>query len=394
MQPTAPPGHPAILNLGFRPFFAAAAIFSVLVIAVWAALYLADWHGPLQALAPQVWHGHEMIYGYAMAVIAGFLLTAVKNWTGIQTLHGYPLLLLVLAWVAARLLFFFGNNHTLLLQAVLEVAFFLGLIVSLLVPVARVRQWKQLGILLILALLLAGDLVFLAGLADLLGNGVRLGLYAGIYLVIALVLVMAGRVVPFFIERGVDYPVQLTTRSWLEVTGLLLFIAFMVAELARPHGAVVALLALALSVVHGVRVAGWYTHGIWQKPLLWVLYLGYCWIVAGFALQALVALGLSPYLSLHAFAYGGIGMITLGMMARVTLGHTGRNVAEPPAPVSWIFAFAMAGAAARVLLPLLDPAHYRAWIGIAQCLWLLAFLLFLYVFLPMLAQPRADGRPG
>jgi uncharacterized protein involved in response to NO len=387
-------GYPAILNLGFRPFFSAAAVFSVLAMLGWTAMYQAGWRPEPHSLAPAVWHAHEMIFGYGFAVIAGFLLTAVRNWTGIQTLHGYPLLLLALGWLTARVLFFFDMPGTLPLQALCDGAFELGLIISLLIPIYRARQWKQLGILSKLVLLLASNLVFYAGLQGLVADGVRIGLYSGVYLVIALIIVMASRVFPFFIERGVGRAVQLTSRPWLDGAGLVLFLAFWLADLARPDSTPVVVLALALTLVHLAKMAGWYTPGIWSRPLLWVLYLGYGWIVAGFALKAAVALGVSPLLSLHAFAVGGIGMITLGMMARVALGHTGRNVAEPPAVLSVAFALLLAGTAVRVLLPLLVPAWYRDWVGLAQLLWLLAFGLFLARFLPMLARPRVDGQPG
>jgi uncharacterized protein involved in response to NO len=389
-----PAGYPAILNLGFRLFFSAAAGYSLLAMLAWTAMYQAGWHPASPSLTPVIWHAHEMIFGYGMAVIAGFLLTAVRNWTGIQTLRGYPLLLLALAWLAARVLFFFDAPGTLPLQVLFDGAFELGLIVSLLVPVLRARQWKQLGILSKLVLLLASNLVFYAGLQGLVADGVRLGLYSGVYLVIALILVMASRVFPFFIERGVGFAVRLASRPWLDGTGLALFLAFWLADLARPDTAPVFVLALALTLVHSVKLAGWYTPGIWTRPLLWVLYLGYGWIVAGFALKAAVALGVSPLLSLHAFAVGGIGMITLGMMARVSLGHTGRDVAEPPAVLFVAFTLLLAATAVRVLLPLLAPAWYRDWVGLAQLLWLLAFALFLVRFLPILARPRVDGQPG
>jgi uncharacterized protein involved in response to NO len=388
------PGHPAILNLGFRPFFAAAAIYSILAVLAWSAMYLAGWHGPFRHMAAATWHAHEMIYGYSMAVIAGFLLTAVRNWTGHQTLHGYPLLLLVLVWLAARILFFTGDMNTLPFQALLDSGFFIGLIASLLLPITRTRQWKQLGILSMLLLLMVSNLVFHAGLSGAIEDGVRMGLYSGVYLIIALVLVMASRVFPFFIERGVGYPVKITNRAWLDVSGLFLYLAFWLAEMIQADSTAVAVCAFALTIVHVLKMAGWYTRGLWRKPLLWVLYLGYGWIVAGFALKAAVVLGVSPTLSLHAFAYGGIGVLTLGMMSRVSLGHTGRSVAEPPPGLTLMFSVLMIGAVTRVLLPLLDPAHYTLWIGLAQGLWLIAFLLFLYRFLPMLLQPRPDGQPG
>lgn len=154
----------------------------------------------------------------------------------------------------------------------------------------------------------------------------------------------------------------------------------------------VALLAGTLWLLHGVRLAGWYRPGILRVPMLWVLFLGCAALVPGFALKAAVYLfGLSPMPALHAFSYGGIRLFKLGMMARVTLGHTGRNIREPPAAVTAMFVLLVAGALVRVLLPLLDPQHYQFWIVLAGCFWMLAFGMFLASFLPMLLQPRIDG---
>ncbi len=398
MQPVqnqAPPAYPAILNLGFRPFFAAAALFSVFTVLAWAGMYLAGWDLQSLALPPSTWHAHEMIFGYAQAVIAGFLLTAVGNWTGKQMLHGYPLLALLLLWLAARVLFLAGENVSVVLLAGVDCAFTIFLIIALLRPILEAGQMKQLGIISKLVLMLASNLLFYAGMLGLLDDGMRIGLYSGIYLVVALVFVLARRVFPFFIERGVGYAVELRNRTWLDMSSLVLFLAFWVADVLRPDSLPVALLALALLALHALRLAGWHTAGIWQKPLLWVLYLGYLWLVIAFALKAAVYFfGISPFLALHAFSYGAIGMITLGMMSRVTLGHTGRDMTDPPSTLLPAFALLFAGSLARVLLPLLAPAYYKAWIGLSQGLWLVAFSLFLFTYLPMLVQARVDGRPG
>jgi len=157
----------------------------------------------------------------------------------------------------------------------------------------------------------------------------------------------------------------------------------------------VAGLAGALCVLHATRLAGWYTAGIRGKPLLWVLYLAYVAIAIGFALKvAVYVFGISPFLPLHAFTYGGIGLFTIGMMARVTLGHTGRNILEPPAAVTWMFGLVAIGSVIRVVLPMFDAGHYMLWMGVSQVLWMLAFTLFLLAFLLMLFQPRTDGQFG
>jgi uncharacterized protein involved in response to NO len=372
-----------------------AAVFAVLSMLAWTGVVVFGWQTDFMVLPATTWHAHEMIYGYSLAVIAGFLLTAVRNWTGVQTLHGAPLLLLLLLWLAGRLLLLAGAAVPLQIVALVDGLFLVWLIGALLVPVIRVRQWKQLGIISKLLLLLLSNAVFYAGALGLIENGMRIGLYSGVYLVIALVFVMGRRVMPIFIEKGVDDPVQLKNRPWLDISSLVLFLAFWIADIARPDTLPVALLAMGLMVLHVIRLAGWHTPGIWKKPLLWVLYIGYGWLITGFALKAAVVFfGISPFLPLHAFAYGGIGMITVGMMARVTLGHTGRNVLAPPPVLFWIFTALLAGCTFRVLLPLLDPGRYLAWTGISQVFWIGAFAAFLLIYLPMLTRPRVDGLPG
>jgi uncharacterized protein involved in response to NO len=384
----------AILNLGFRPFFAGAAIFSLLSMLAWMGLYTlgGSWQPAMTGL---IWHSHEMVFGYGMAVIAGFLLTAVRNWTGVQTLHGIPLLLLFLLWLTARILLLAGDTGMLLWAALADGLFNLLLLFALAWPVFKVRQFKQFGTISKVMLLMFANLLFYAGVMEIYPWGIQAGLYSGVYLIMALIFVMSRRVLPFFIERGVGQPVTLINRGWLDGASLILFIAFWLADIAEPDSLLVAVLAGLLCVLHTIRLAGWYAAGIWGRPLLWVLYLAYLAVVIGFALKvAVYVFGISPYLPLHAFTYGGVGLFTLGMMARVTLGHTGRNVLEPPASVAWMFGLLAAGSVVRVALPLLDAAHYVFWIGLSQLLWVIAFSLFLWVFLPMLYQPRTDGQFG
>lgn len=396
LEQPAPQGKTALLQLGFRPFFAGAAIFSVLSMLAWTGLYLFDLQWYRSTLPAVTWHAHEMVYGYGLAVIAGFLLTAVKNWTGVQTLRGIPLLLLFLLWLAGRLLLAAGDRVPLELAATADCLFIALLAFAIAYPIARAGQWKQqLGILTQIALLLAGNAVFYAGALDLLSGGTRIGLYSGVYMVMALIFIMSRRVLPFFIQNAIDGQVTLKNRKWLDMASFPLFLAFWIADVIVPDTLPVALLAGTLCILHTIRLADWFTPATFRKPLLWVLYLGYAALVAGFALKAaVVVVGVSPFLALHAFTYGGVGLFTLGMMARVTLGHTGRNVFEPPAMTTWLFTGMLAGSVVRVLFPLFDPGHYSLWMGITQLLWIASFALFLVIFLPMLVQPRIDGRPG
>jgi uncharacterized protein involved in response to NO len=244
-------------------------------------------------------------------------------------------------------------------------------------------------------LLLISNLLFYLGALGLVADGVRWGLYSGLYMLIALVLVMGRRVIPFFIEKGTDSDVIVRNWKWLDITSLVLLLLLWVIDVFSEYRFIVSLIAALLFIVHVIRMIGWYTSAIWNKPLLWVLYLAYLSIVTGFLLKSLEYwLVISPFLSVHAFAYGGIGVMTLGMMSRVTLGHTGRNVSEPPAVLFWCFVLLLAGAVVRVVFPLFNNGLYVYWIGLSQILWIASFVVFLVVYTPMLVTPRIDGRDG
>ncbi|WP_461482540.1 NnrS family protein [Porticoccus sp.] len=394
-EPLSESSSAAWLNLGFRPFFMGAALFAVLSMSVWAAIFPLQILPPLNELPPITWHAHEMIYGYALAVIAGFLLAAVKNWTGLPTPSGMLLLLLFALWLAARLLPLAGHWIPLQWTAFSDLLFMAMLIPAVAVPIIRAKSRRNLVVIAILALLLTGNCLFYLGVFGILTDGIRLGLYLGFYIIIALVLMMGRRVIPFFTERGVGYSVTLTNYPWLDKTVPLLMVAFIAAELLAPGNLLTTVVAAVLTVLLGLRLVGWHTKGIWRKPLLWVLHVAYGLVVLGFALKVAAFLfGTSPFLAVHAFALGGIGLMTLGMMARVCLGHTGRNVFAPPAAVTWMFLLLCGAALARIFLPLLAPSYYDLWVGLSQLCWIMSFVLFALVYLPMLVTPRVDGQPG
>ena len=383
-----------MFQLGFRPFFAAASLFGVVIVGLWMMAYIFSAPVAPDALPVAVWHAHEMLYGYTLAVVAGFLLTAVGNWTGVKSFHGVPLALLCLAWLVARIAIYLPK-YGISVAAAADLLFLLGLMVGVARPILAVRQWKQAGILSKLLLLLIASGLFYAGALGLLENGIHWGLYGGLYLVLALVLMMARRVMPFFIERGVDEKFQPRNRTWIDIASLVLVLVWSVFEVFTSHTQAIAWLSLTLFLLHAVRLYDWYTPGIWHKPLLWSLYLGYAALAAGSGLRTLsIWADISPLIALHTFAYAGIGMMTLGMMSRVALGHTGRNVFEPPVILGRIFAILVIGALCRIVMPLLEPELYRWWIGLSQLAWMGAFAGFAFVYLPILTSPRVDGRPG
>jgi len=375
-----------LLSLGFRPFFLAGAVYAVIAMLVWLAVYSfglpVDFHG----LTPSLWHAHEMVFGYSLAVIAGFLLTAVKNWTGKPTLHGTALLLLFLFWLCARLAFYLPGPG-IAGAMVFDTLFAAYLSIGILRPIAATRQWKQLGIVIKVILLGTGNLVFYLGALGVIGQGVHWGLYTGFYLVTGLILTLSRRLIPFFIELGVGYKVKLRNSARLDIAALVAFLAFFIVEVFTGNRPLSATLAGVLFVIHLVRLSGWYTPGIWHKPLLWSIYLSYAFLTLGFGLfAASVWLDTLWFPALHAFAVGGVGLMTLSMMSRVSLGHTGRDINRLPRGMAVYLLILVAAAVVRVLLPPLLPPLHGTWILISQLLWITAFAGFITGYTSILVK--------
>ena len=275
----------ALLQLGFRPFFLGAAAFAILGIAVWMGIFVFGWQLPLLGVTPTLWHAHEMLFGYALAVIAGFLLTAVKNWTGQQTIQGSKLFALFVLWATARLLPIV-NIGSIEFLAGIDNLFLISLALAVAAPIIKVKQWGQSGILAILFLVLLANLVFYAGLMGIIENGEIIGIYSCLYLILALVFIMARRVMPMFIQNGVDEQVTLTNRKWLDTSSMVLFFALWVFDILITQTVLTGILAGTLFLLHSLRLYDWHTKGIWKSPMVWILYLSYAFLALGFALKA------------------------------------------------------------------------------------------------------------
>ncbi len=386
--------YPVILQTGFRIFFLGAAVYAVVSMLVWLIFYVAQ--GNIFVAMPlTVWHGHEMIFGFTMAVIAGFLLTAVMNWTGLPTLNGWPLLALFLFWAIARILAFMPAAFPIWPMAFCDSAFLIFLIAAVMRPIITAKQWKQSAVFSKLILVFLSGIVFYLALfnTDLLIE--RKALRFAVYMIVSLILTISRRVLPFFIERGVGYPVTLRNSKILDVTSLVFLIAFSIVDVFLNLPIVVVILCIFLVIIHGQRLAGWYTPGIWEKPLLWILFVGYTFLIIGFLFKAFAVLDHRPDDSaLHAFTAGGIGIFTLGMMSRVSWGHTGRNIADAPATLPFIFIPIALGAVIRIFFPIFNESNYVLWIGISQVLWMIAFILYLIFYSKILISPRPDGKDG
>jgi len=383
-----------LFNLGFRIFFLAAGIFSALSMLLWFAIYQFQLDIPFKTISSYQWHAHEMIYGYSIAVIAGFLLTATKNWTGIQTASGVKLILLFSLWLGARLSYVFGE-HFILLAASLDVIFLLLLTLAIAIPILKVRQWGQAPVLLVLLLVTLFNGIFFTGVLTSEQHEINTGLYGGFYLVISLILIMSRRVVPFFIERGVGENIQLFQSKIIDVLIIISLIVFFLSEVGLNNDFYAAIAASMLFLLSAVRLTGWHHKGIWKKSMLWGLYLANAALSLGFLLLVIhYVTGIVHYYAVHLFAVGGIGLITLSMMSRVALGHTGRDATKPHKSIRYALLILLVSVVFRVVMPFIDTENYSIWIGIAQLCWIISFTIFSLVYLPILTKPRIDNMPG
>lgn len=393
------PPNFSLFNLGFRPFFLGAGLIAILSMFVWYLLLQQTLQ--LSALSSTQWHSHEIIFGFSMAVITGFLLTAVKNWTNIDTPSGRPLLLLFLLWAGARVAWLLlpflpeASASLLVVAAVFDLTFSFYFALAFARPVFLSKQWNQIGLLVKVVLMGMLNALCYLGLFGVLEQGMNWGVYGGFFIILAIILTMGRRVIPFFIEKGVTETVSLKNPKWIDHSSLVLFLLLAISEVFLNSPLITSLVAAPLFIIGCIRLFNWHTAGIWQKPMLWSLYLGMGFIQVGFLLFALTIF--SPplqSLAIHTLAVGGVGLITLGMMTRVTLGHTGRNVNQPPAYHTLLLGLLLLATVTRVLLPLIWPEHYAMWLTLSQFLWITAYAVFVATFAPMLIKKRIDGHFG
>jgi uncharacterized protein involved in response to NO len=381
-----------LFALGFRAFFALAGLSALVLMVLWNAIF----KGTLTLdnyFVGAYWHAHEMLLGYSVAVIAGFLLTAVKNWTGRATLTGDQLAALCLLWLYGRIVPFYSGLLPEGLIALVDFSFLPALAYQISKPIVQTKYYTGSVFIGILLLLTLGNGLIHAEILGLQKNTAWLGIQLVEATIIILILVIAGRVFPFFTERGI--PGTLVIRSPI-LDGLAITTAVFVfgLQLFNVSGTVLAAAAILAVIANGARLASWYVQRIWYVPLLWILYAGYGWIILGFVLTGFSAYSLVlPSLALHAFTIGGIGVLTLGMMARVSLGHTGRTL-RVSNTMAIAFVLINLTALFRVLLPIAMPDWYSSLIYVSTLLWLAAFALFVFVYAPILTSARADGQEG
>ncbi|WP_053214053.1 NnrS family protein [Pseudomonas sp. Q12-87] len=379
-------------RLAFRPFFLAGCVLALLTIPLWLLAFTgrSAWQPAGGWLA---WHRHELLFGFGLAIIAGFLLTAVQTWTGTPGLSGKRLAALALLWLGARLAWLVDAPWPLL--ATLELGFALAVAALMGVTLWRVRQKRNYPIVLVLLLLAAADGLSVYGLLQHNEGLQRQSVLTGLWLVAAMMGLIGGRVIPFFTQRGLGRVEGVAPWPWLD--RLLLAGSALVALLyafgtALSANAWVGLLFVALTVGHGIRLVRWHDRGVWRVPLLWSLHLAYAWLALACLGMALWHLGvpLNPSLAVHSLTIGAMSGLILAMIARVTLGHTGRSL-EPPRGMTQAFILLNLACLSRVWLVLVFPL---AALWLAGLCWILAFGLYAWRYAPMLVRARVDGHPG
>jgi len=381
-----------LFALGFRVFFALAGLFALILIVLWTSIF--DGTLVIDNYYPSTyWHAHEMLLGYSVAVIAGFLLTAVKNWTGVQTIQGDKLLGLCLLWIYGRIVPFYSELLPDGLIAFIDFSFLPALAYFVSKPIIKSGNFRNLFFIGLLLLMAFGNGLIHMEILGIKDNTAGMGLELVVTIIIMMILIIAGRVFPFFTERGLKGVMAIRNKG-LDIASVASGALVFVLLIFDVNGTVLTLVAITAMVANVMRVSGWYVSRIWYVPLLWVLYMGYAWIILGFLFIALQSQGMvQPSVAIHAFTVGGIGVLTLGMMARVSLGHTGRAM-KASNTIAIAFVLINVAGLFRVIMPSIMPDWYSSFLLISSYSWLAAFSLFVFIYTPILSSVRVDGQPG
>ncbi|MFH7565718.1 NnrS family protein [Oceanimonas smirnovii] len=385
-----------LFRLGFRVFFLGGALFSCLAMLVW----LLSLRG--MALLPGVsnpiwWHAHEMIFGFGLAIIAGFVLTAMQNWTGIPGVRGWPLALVSGLWLLPRLLMPLRGelNDLVIVLDLLWLPLVAGFLAR---PVIQVKQWRNLFFApLLMFMMLLNALSYYAAFSHnwLLAERV---FTTAVLAIAALITVMGGRVIPFFTARatGTDKPDAIPALEKLALGSIwLATLGWLMLPRTSLFNGLLALVLVIAAVTHFVRLSRWNNKLTKDIPLLWVLHIGYLFVPLGLLAMAAAILnwGITVSLASHWLTAGAMGTVILGMIARVSLGHSGRPL-ELKKPMVIAFMLVIIAGLVRALLPMLAPGLTRMAYDVSALAWVMAFGLFCRIYWPILTQPRADGRPG
>ncbi len=379
---------PALLSYGFRPFFLFGALYAGLAVLAWLPMF----YGELEvasAFAPVDWHVHEMLYGYLPAIVAGFLLTAIPNWTGRLPIQGTPLLVLFFAWIAGRVAVTISAQIGWLAAAVIDCAFLLLLIAACAREIVAGKNWRNLRVVGLVTLLLAGNIAFHieAYVRSHADYATRIGIAA----IVLLIILIGGRIIPSFTRNWLvrENPGRLPT-PFDRVDGVAIAVSALafVLWVALPSGLLTATVLFLAAVVNVVRLARWAGDRTVRDCLVLILHVGYAFIPLGFLLAGLDALNqVVASAPIHAWMVGAAGTMTLAVMTRATLGHTGQPLAASQATQA-IYLAVIVAALARLCASLWP--EWSLWaLHVAAYAWAAAFLGFALAYGPLLLKPRA-----
>jgi len=378
----------ALWNLGFRPFYLLASSFAALSILLWVCQYTG--HLPTMYVRTPSWHAHEMLFGYTLAVVAGFLLTAVRTWTGKPTPAGVPLMALVGLWVAGRALVLTSFAAT---AAIVNAAFPVAVALGIGIPIVQSGNRRNYFFIALLLLLALAVLAFHLAHLGMLPWPERASLQVGLDVVLFILAVMGGRVIPMFTNNGIP-GVKATRHPMVERLALGGVLVLLAADLLQAPPAGIAVVAVLVAVAHAVRLYLWQPWRTFGVPIVWVLHVAYGWVVIYLVLRGLAAIGVTgELLVVHALTIGAIGGMTIGMMTRTARGHTGRPLVADRFEVV-CYVLVPIAAAIRVFGGMLVPGAYLVTVVASGVCWSAAFAIYAVRYWPVLSRPRLDGKPG
>lgn len=381
--------HP-VLGRGFRPFFILSALQAVFMLVLWGGYYGGYITPPDLLLETISWHTHEMIYGFALCVVAGFLLTAVANWTGTNPVKGAHLFALCCLWVLGRLVMNFDLGLPAWSIFAVSIAFLPALAISLSIPLLKTNNKRNFIFLGILGVLSASQICFLV-------FGVYAAIYVALMMIIMMLSLVGGRIIPLFtiavLKQGGANIAPTPQPKW-DIAALVSLVATTACLVSIPDSLLLSACAFVAVFIHLARMRHYHSLQTLTLPMLWILHAGYLWVVIGLALIGLSGAGVvNLTLALHALSTGAVGSLTLGMMTRVALGHTGRNlVASRLTLLS--FLLMQIAAIMRVFGPMVLPEFSMFWIIGSASVWSFCYALYLVIYAPILLQARPDGKPA
>ncbi len=384
---------PALLSYAFRPFFLLAGVWAATALVLWMTTFFGVMVLPT-AFDPVSWHSHEMLFGFATAAVAGFVFTAVPNWTGRLPLQGKPLLFLVVLWLAGRAAIATSTIIGGWTAAAVDVAFLAVLVAAVAREIIAGRNWRNAPVVIALTVLLGANILFHT--EALTSGGTTASARLAIAVLIVLICLIGGRIIPSF------------TRNWLVKQGqgrlpasfggfdkitLAVTLAAMASWTYDPQSHVTGVAAAVAAACNLVRLARWAGDRTTPEPLLWILHVGFLWVPIGLGLVAIAAFdgAVSPSASLHALTGGAIATMIVAVMTRATLGHTGRDLRAGPG-TTVLYLLILAAGISRVCASL-DTTLFTPLLISSAIAWVLAFLVFIGRYGPMLARPRLRPSP-